>query len=206
MEGLSDDCIFLVLEKVKDTCLPFFSLSCSTMYDLRRKGIKTQVAHIVASVSRFKLGEIFDWIDPKRYVYYSEVKFSIVNIMQILVTNVIALKGNLEVLKYAHTQGYKFDHSIIVKLANRGNLEMIKYIDNIHEEIGYNKSDTHITNTASYNGNLEAFKLFRSLGYAIDISSCVRYTRSKEILHHILESHYDDGLDEYILDKIRFLK
>jgi hypothetical protein len=156
--GLSDDCLFLVLEKCESAI--FFRLTCERT-DYLKHLRKKEEAHILgcccSSLSRFKLGDSIG-------IYEQDLKEYIVDGQDVshTITNVIAHKGNLEILKYALEKGHEIDEGAIRFAADRGDLEMVKFT---HSNSPRGQSSFfYACIRAARNGHLEIIKYAKDKG------------------------------------------
>jgi hypothetical protein len=161
MEDLSSDCILLVLEKANDECLPFFGISCAIVdYLLSRIELKT-MDYFVTNLPRFILGEQIGAIAKNIHIVYMKYQ-------KILVTDAIALKGNIEVLKYAHKKGYKFSSKTLGYIIERGSLEMVKYMNEetftYDYTMGILPTEINIMEHAARGGHLDIIKYYYNNG------------------------------------------
>ena len=136
---LSEDCIFLILEKVnKDNVI---RLTCSSLDFLLSKGDKDDMC-LYTSLPRFLFG----------------IKIGTLRLDKDTCDNA-ARRGNLEVLKYAHENGCPWSRRTCACAALRGHLEVLKYA---HENGCPWNFDT--CTFAAYRGQLEVLKYLHENG------------------------------------------
>ena len=167
MEDLSDDCIFMVLDKVKSKCLPSFRLTCRNndfIISLTKKRIKPYKSqHFISSFNRFIFGHhSLGIIDLGLFIFFESIS-----------------KGNLEILKYFYENKPPGDmlytgDAAYFRAAEGGHLEVLKYL---HEKNSFFRFtslcwSTWVCGIAAKGGHLECLKYARENGCPWDDWTC----------------------------------
>jgi hypothetical protein len=215
MDLLSDDCMFLIFEKTKDADVCFICLICERSfwflfgrYRNSRKFFiyEKETDRMLSSLPRFLFGISIGTIEIKNsglvisseYVLEIEL-FSIADKYGRMPASdiLVAKKGQLEILKYLHKRGCKWNRGVTYAAAERGHLEVLKYahenghlcnwmisayaarggrldiLKYVHETGGCPLNEMACINAAR-EGHLEVLKYLHENGCPWDVRICAR--------------------------------
>jgi hypothetical protein len=162
MEGLSEDCIFLIMDKAKIHSSQFFlKLACIQLDNLIKLKHEYFILYFTSSLSRFKFGcKKLGIIRRKEKVaiHHSYLGYRAFNIPACIIE-----RGDFETFKYARKNCFLSDiYGAYCLAAKFGRLEIMKYLDSKRYP-GENLFGVGALENAAENGHLDIVKYMVNL-------------------------------------------
>jgi hypothetical protein len=180
---LSDDCIFLLLEKVRKADVKFISLTSANNNFLSSNKYKAEHARIsfVDSMNRFLLG----------------IDIGVVKLSDTYLHEYVAYVGQVEIMKYTKKLGkWYWGDTVYNNAICGGHIEMVKYLYEINRKDRY-RNDLYRFNTsiASGYGHLEILKYLHEHDCSWNVWSTTEAAKNGhlECLIYLKENRCDMG-------------
>jgi hypothetical protein len=156
MEYLSEDCFYLILEKSAED-RESIKLTCASLCNL----LKVNNRHLI---NKYLISN-HHYTSLSRFLFGTKIRS--VRLGEFTCNNAAQL-GNLEILKYAHAEGFPLSPGVLYGAIEGGYLDCVKYIlENSQLPRQYE------INNAAEHGHLDVLKYLHENGYVWDENACV---------------------------------